>query len=270
MYSKFSFVSSCFVSLTMSAAALGQMQASFPVGTTIKVKPEVAATVDEQLGQTQKKIHALRTIQEPEKRMVAMLEAMANLAVIPVRWPNATGHVLQSYLLQADLALQHSMPRNAVDALNAALPTSRKTRFYVDVEQKLALAHERLGDIAAAETHLVAAERSSKFREHPSAPTVLQQLGMLYSRANRPREAMNRFRAAADVPGQPSAAAASCLLSALKEAVRLKDDENKTEAKTTVKVLERALSEARKRKHDPRSLSGIEDDLLDLRKKFNL
>jgi hypothetical protein len=271
MYSRLRFASSLLILTALSSAAFAQTKPQFAVGTKITVNPEIAATAGEQLKRARQKIYALKRIEDTRERMTAALDAMSNLAVIPQRWPHETDAVLESYLLQGELALGQSMPRNAVDALKAALPKSSKTRYYVPVEQKLALAHERLGDAAAAEAHLLAAERSPEFRNHPHAPTVLQQLGMLYSRTNRPREAMNRFRAAADLPGQArEGARASYLIAALKEAVRLSDDPDRAAAKATARDAERALAQARRGKQDSRTLSGADDDLMDLKKKFGL
>ena len=260
------------LAVTLSAsAAVAQLHPPLPVGTKIAVKRELAATPNEQIARQHKKIYALKSIADPRERLAAVLEVMSNLALVPERWPEANDAVLQSYLMQADLALQYSMTKNAVDVLTAALRRSERTQYYVDVEQKLALAYERLGDLAAAEAHLLAAERSPSFRSHPLAATVLQQLGMLYSRGDRPREAMDRFRTAAHLPRQHIETKTSYLLSVLKEAVRLKDDAERAEAKAAVVELERAIADVRKaEKHDQRRIAGYEHDLFRLKKQFGL
>ena len=277
MLSKAKFASTAvfaFVLVLHATTVLGQLQPELPVGTKIKVKPQLAATPEKQIAHARAKMSTLKTIDDPVERFTAMLETMSNLSFVAQKWPDATDAILESALLQADLATQYSMPANAISALDAALPKSYKTIYHVRVERALARAYARLDDKAGTERHLLAAEASPMLhRINPvEASGALRDLAMFYSRGGNHREAVKRWRAAAHLPGQTAERKASLLLSALKDAVRMSDDTaERAEAKAIAREVEHAVAAARKQqKPGSRTADHYDADLARLRKQYAL
>jgi tetratricopeptide (TPR) repeat protein len=196
------------------------------------------------------------------------LEVIANLDVIRQAWPTATDAIVDAALTQSEIAMEFNMPRNAVDALAAALPTAAKTRHDARVEYRLGAAHEASGQFAEAEKHFLAAERSPNFKklDRFDADSALQTIALFFMHQNKPRESMKRFRAAAELPNQTASGKARNRLSALKEAMRLKDDSERSEAKREAQALREVLRSARadkspRRPADAQILADIERDM---------
>lgn len=264
----FSCLRATILMMSLCASVFGQ---EIPAGTRVVVRPELTASADEQIAHCARKIRSLRSIQDERERLNSMLQVMSSLSLLQQRWPEAREAVLQSYLMQADLALEWSMPRNVIDILNAALPESRRTLYEIRFNERLARAYRQMGDLAAAERHLLVAERSPMFPKanRVISMTVLQELAMLYSRQERPRESLLRWRAAANLAGQAPNTRVGYLLAALKEAVRLSDDAHRAEAHAIAREVDEAIMVARSSgKPDPRALAAYESDLSRLKKQL--
>jgi tetratricopeptide (TPR) repeat protein len=198
-----------------------------------------------------------------------VLEVIANLDVIRHAWPKATDAIVDAALMQSEIALEFNMPRNAVDALAAALPTAAKTRHDARLELRLGAAHELAGQFREAEKHFLAAEDSPNFKklDRFDADDALQTIALFYMHQNKPRESMKRFRKAAALPNQTANGKARHRLSALKEAVRLEDDDERSEAKREAQALREILHAARadsgaaRRPADSQILADIERDM---------
>lgn len=248
------------------------------VGTRIAVAVRVAGSPAAQIEECERLRASIYQLEDEAARVQRVLEVIANLDVVRQRWPKATDAIIEAAFLQADVALEFNMPRNAADALAAAVPAAANTERDAWVQFRLGAAREAAGQLADAEKHFLAAETSPRFKklDRIDANEALQTIGMFYVRQNKPREAMKRFRLAAELPNQTPEHAALHRLSALREAVRLKDDDSKAEAKRDAKALREALHAARanahtaKRPAESQSIAAIERDLERIAIQFGL
>jgi tetratricopeptide (TPR) repeat protein len=251
------------VLLTLTATAQPAIGTRIPV--TIDVRESPAA----QMRKCDQLRASIDELTDDAAKVQRVLEVIANLDVIRHAWPNATDAIVDAALTQSEVALEFNMPRNAVDALTAALPTAAKTRHDARLEYRLGAAHEVAGQFRDAEKHFLAAEDSPNFKklDRFDADDALQTIALFYMRQNKPRESLKRFRQAAELPNQTTNGKARHRLSALKEAVRLKDDNERTEAKREAQALRDVLRLARGdskdagRPTDAQILSDIERDM---------
>lgn len=251
------------VLLTLNATAQPAVGTRIPV--TIDVRESPAAQM--------RKCDELRTsideLTDDAAKVQRVLEVIANLDVIRHAWPKATDAIVDAALTQSEIALEFNMPRNAVDALTAALPTAAKTRHDARLEYRLGAAHEAAGQLLEAEKHFLAAEDSPNFKklDRFDADDALQTIALFYMHQNKPRESMKRFRMAAELPNQTANGKARHRLSALKEAIRLKDDHEHSEAKREAQALREVIRAARAdsktvhRPADSQILADIERDM---------
>ena len=272
MQSRFVFKVAAGVILLVHAA---QADDRLPIGTRIPVKIHVAATAAEQLERCEVILKRASALTDRMERLKVALEVMGNLQVVPQRWPTNKPAVLRAYNMQADVGLQYDMTRNALDALVSALPISAGTVEEPRIHVRIASVYEKLGRFSDARHHFDAARRSPQFRQLSAmnAALALQTEGLFLMRQNEPRQAMTVFRMAATTPGIPSSAKAAFLLSSLKEAVRLKDDNERAEARRDVRDIEIAIRAARGKATAPadlRRLEAIEHDLQQLRTRHRL
>lgn len=140
----------------------------------------------------------------PPQKLDLFAQAWSNLSLVRSAWPNDKNAVVQSGVMQADLATEFSAWQKVVDVLVEILPSAANTDSEPHVEQKLGQAYEQVGNAAESERHLLAAERAMH-RTHLNrveSEEILSRLAMFYSRQNKPQEAMKRFREAQNLPGQ--------------------------------------------------------------------
>src|SRR5947207_2608010 len=138
------------------------------------------------------------------QKMELFAQAWGNLALVRKQWPNDKNAVVRSGIMQADLATEFGAWSKAIDPLLEILPAAAKTDSEPQVEMKLAQAYEQTANIAEAENHLLAAERAvhAAHSGRVEAEGILNAVALFYSRRNNPRAAIQRFREAANLPGQ--------------------------------------------------------------------
>lgn len=213
----------------------------------IPVQVQVASTPAAQIRQCEQARAGLDGLGSDGAKLQGALTVIANLDVVRRVWPKATAAIVEAAHLQADVALEFNLPRNAVDALAAALPAAKATTHEAWLEYRLGMAFELSGQLTNAEEHYITAERNVQFArlERIERNDALQRIGQFYARQNKPREAMKRFREAAGLAGQRPADRALYHLMALREAVRLQDDPDKFEARRETKAVRAAIRDAR-------------------------
>lgn len=239
------------------------------------VELHLAASASEQIRYATALLNSRKSFANEEERFKFTVVVMTQLWVVPQRWPNDTENVLRSYEMYADLGLSTYSPRNAAEALHKALPISEKTLHHPGIERRLGTAYDMLADYEAAERHFVAAEESPEFRRLTKFERreILKDAANFFSRQGRARDAMRRHRDAADLAEEGSQERAGSLLFSLQEAVHLKDDRDRYEAKRQAKEVERAIAAARAKDENgkaTRTLNGFEYELKRLRDQHRL
>jgi hypothetical protein len=262
-----SYVKVPLVAICLSMAAGLVLTAQPKVGDRVAVQIEVAASPAEQLRRCDELLARAQQASDPTRRVEGALAVMANLDVIRKRWPDATEAITQATLSQADVALEFDMPRNALAVLTAA---PKKTTDDLGIELRFARAYDALQDGSSLEQHLLAAEKLTQRKQgHRSdADAALQMLASFYLNRGQPREAVKRYRAAADLPGQPAVRAATLCLSALKAAVHDQDDRSHAEAKSAADAVEEHLRRGRGAGQSSavaQALAAVERDLARLK-----
>jgi tetratricopeptide (TPR) repeat protein len=227
------------------------------VGAMIPVQIEVLGSPTAQINKCERMRGDIASAPDDAARIQRALEVIANLDVVRRAWPKTTDAIVDAALMQYDIAMEFNMPRNAVDALAAALPSVKKSRHEPRLEYRLGAAYEAAGDLSAAESHYHAAEKSAHFKlvDRIEADDALQHIAMFYARQNKPRESLKRFRAAADLDGQSPTLKVLHRFAALKEAVRLSDDAGRDEAKREAQALRDAIKDAKDKTKNKRSSS---------------
>ncbi|MGH9424524.1 MAG: tetratricopeptide repeat protein [Thermoanaerobaculia bacterium] len=153
-------------------------------------------------------------------------QTWANLELVRKAWPNDRNAVVQSGIMQADMASGFNLWPKSAEILLEILPAAVKTDAEPQVEEKLGQAYDQSGNPAEAEKHLLAAERAMH-RVHPNrveSESILSTIGMFYTRQNKPLEAIQRFREAGALPGQDIVNRMQFQLSVVKQAARLGND----------------------------------------------
>lgn len=206
--------------------------------------------------------------------MHGALTVIMHLDVVRRVWPAAKQAIGEATLMQADVALQFHLARNALEALDAAASSVKGTDFEPLFDGKRGLAYAQLGQDDVARQHLVAAQRSPRFHalHRFDAQWILQSLAHLDRSRGAPAEAAHWFRAIADLPGQRSLVRATYLLAALKESVLVSDD-NRAAARRDLALLEAAIEDVRSApdySKQVRPLNSIEHDLERLRDQHGL
>jgi tetratricopeptide (TPR) repeat protein len=232
---------------------------SLPPNTRIEVAVETASTPDKQIQRASALITESGRTSDDRQRLTLVLTALSTLQVIPQRWPKATEWILDSYVMQSEIANAHQMPRNALDALLVAAPISEKTPRHPTIHRMLGQTYERLGDFASAEKHFLTAERSPQWhRLTPfEASGTLDAVGLFYMHQNNPRESMKRFRAESRVKGIPAIHRASALLASLKENARRGDDSDRTDMRADSEELKDAIADARRQAKNAAEMNAI-------------
>jgi len=261
---------------SVSAATLvAQNGQPLPIGTRIPVHVQVMSSPAEQLKYCSTLVTNIQNAPSKNTRFAAIGEVMANLAVVAKTWPTDTTAVIQSYLMQADTASRWKMPRNAVDAMSAAAPLARSTAFDHEVQRRLGQFLDTMGRFNEAEQHFLAAEASPSLDKanRIEAQNTLQAIAIFYAHQNRPRDAMKRFQKLSSLPGQTPVNRAAFTLSALKEAVRIRNDPQHSEARGVASVLDERIAEARGDARTPDDvllIDSISRDAARLRSLFHL
>jgi len=184
-----------------------------------------APTAAAQIARAQQLLQQLQQA-PPAQKFELFAQAWGNLAIVRKRWPNDKNAVVRSGIMQADLAAEFGAWSKTIEPLTEILPAAAKTDSEAQVEQKLGQAYERTGNAAEAETHLLAAERAlhSAHAGRVQAESVLSTVAMFYARQNKPQEAIQRFRAAANLPGQSAINKTHFQLNVADQAARLGRD----------------------------------------------
>jgi tetratricopeptide (TPR) repeat protein len=180
-------------------------QAGTGTGTSNAFKVRPAASAAEQIDRAKELMRKMHQTPPPAK-FDLFAEAWSNLGLVRKVWPNDKNAFLRSGIMQADLGAEFAAWPNVVQALVEVEPAAAKTDMEPQVEQKLGQAYERIGNVAEAEKHLLAAERAmhSAHSDRVQSQEILTSLATLYSRQNKPQEAIRRFREAQELPGQQS------------------------------------------------------------------
>lgn len=245
--------------LAVAAGAAGQSQPIIapitltPGSTAPAVYVQTAPTAAEQLKRAQDMIHKVGQVKDPQQRFAAFAEAHANLTVIRKQWPNDKGAIVRSALMQSDLGIAWNLPQNVVDDLTPVLPLVAKTADETIVERRLGQAYEHLHNGTEAEKHLLAAEQAlhGAHVNIVDSEATLDAVAMFYLRQKKPREAIARFHAVADLPGQSPLLKASSALSSLQAALTLDDEPGHDTANRESQALDQYIYEARQKNLPP-------------------
>jgi tetratricopeptide (TPR) repeat protein len=265
------------IALTAALLTIASQAAYAQDSSRIPVTVRVAANPGVQLENCHRARAAVYEV-DGSARLQRVLEVLANLDVIRRAFPKATEAIAEAAVLQYEIALEFNMPRNAVDALTGALPFAANTPHEARLRYRLGDAHDVAGQFEEAEREFLAAERSASFKRlaRIEANDALRKMANHYVRRNKPRDAMNRFRAAADLPNQSPLVVVGLRMSALNASVALKDDAAKGEAKREAKAvrdairLARANGNAAQKLSEAPTLDTIEQDLVRLSEEFGL
>jgi tetratricopeptide (TPR) repeat protein len=160
------------------------------------------------------------------RKMDLFAETWANLALIRRMWPDDKSAFVRSGIMQADLAAELGAWSYAVNPLLEVLPAAAKSDVEPQVERRLGQAYEQMGNVADAERHFLAAERTmhSAHLNRGESQAILTKLGWFYSHHGKPREAIQRFREAQNLPGQDLLSQANFQLAILQQTVPLGKD----------------------------------------------
>lgn len=184
-----------------------------------------AASAAEQLAQASRLWREMENTPAPRK-LELFAEVWSNLTLVRRAWPDDKVSTVRSAIMQADLAGELGILPNAVTPLLEVLPTASHTGFESQVERRLGQAYEQMGNAQESEEHFLAAERAihSSHAGRVEAEETLSNVAMFYSRHNNPRAAMQRFREAANLPGQDVVNQMHFQLAIAEQAARLGKD----------------------------------------------
>jgi Tfp pilus assembly protein PilF len=249
-------------------------KAPLRVGTTFPVEVQVADSAAAQLRYCTRLEAKIGAATDDAARYAAVAQVLANLRVIPERWPNDTAAVIAAYQLQADVSLEANMPRNAVEFLESASPLAKNSDSEPAIEKSLAEAFDMQGDAQSAEAHFQRAVSTAHARRiTPDQETdILQGYAFLLARTGRPEEAAKQFRAAANLPRQSPTREAVLLLTSAQHANRARTATGKASARQDLDALTKQLIDAKanaKSGVEIAQLYAIEQDAARLRAELD-
>jgi len=270
MSKPFPFILALSISITTSIYAQPAEKTPLRAGTTFPVEVQVADTAAAQLRYCMQLEMKIGAATDDNSRYAAVAQVLANLRVIPERWPNDTAVVIAAYQLQADVSLEANMPRNAVEFLNSAVPLAKNGDGEPAIEASLAQAFDMMGDQRSAEEHLQRAVSTARARHlnTDKETDILQTYAFLLARTGRPEDAAKQFRAAANLPKQSPTREAVLLLASAQHAAKARTATGKASAAADLDTLTRHLLDAKaiaKSGAEITQLSVIEKDAARLR-----
>lgn len=197
---------------------------------TVKATATRAASAQEQIAIASRLTRQMEQTSGPQK-MELFAQAWSNLRVVREFWPNDKDAIVRSGILQGDLAVEMGGWGPAIAPLLEVLPAAEKTPMEPLIERRLGEAYENTSNVAEAEKHLLAAERTmrSAHLDRVEMQAILSGLAMFYSRQNKPREAIQRFREAMNLPGQDHVGRIGFQVSIAEQTMRFSPNEADTE-----------------------------------------
>jgi tetratricopeptide (TPR) repeat protein len=268
-------ISSGLASLLILVLASAQpISAEIREGTRISVTVSVKATARAQLAycdELRAQMHAQGA--DEYATMQAVLTVVACLSAVPSKWPNATEDVIDAYRATADLLAHHNMQRQAIEALEKALPISMNTPHQLGIQRRLGSLYARLGDTVSAEAIYLEAETSAIFDQAHllERAKLLNVMALFYSRTGRPAEAMKRFRKAAELGNVDDIERAALLVASLEESMKLRGEEGRVVARREFAEVQALVGQLRSRplnNNQWERFRGVESDFRRLERKI--
>lgn len=210
-----------------------------------------------------------------EERLQRFAEAAANLGAVRYAWPNDTGAVLESAIIQAELALGLGQTDNAIAVLEPYVYLAERSGDIAVVHSMLIDAYGNKGDTRNIERHIKDGDHALRTTKVPTtdAYKFLNSAANYYMTHRMPREAVKRYRQMADLPGEQPEFAALSKLSSLKAACMIAEDPRHDTARQEAKELDDLIFKARSNNRSAAEAAIIENvarDAAKIRVRYGL
>jgi hypothetical protein len=204
-----------------AAAAPAVMAQAAPIQGPIPVTVDTtAATPVEQLQLANRLIANIAKTTNDYDRMQAIGNVVANLEVIPMKWPNAKRSIVEAYLMEAQVFRSHRMYANTEKVMRKAEKHVGETTKASAVYRELGWAQTMRGNILDAEKSFRLAEKPAYFNALNDVEKLktLNEVAFFYTKHDpRPLEAARRLRQAADNPALDALTSAGYLVRSVEQ-----------------------------------------------------